>query len=366
LKTLSKAGEDALEAFGYKVKRLPNGKVTVTAATGGAISGIGNVAARLADLDGRTATVTTRHVVINTGEAKRPGKAGSYADGGIVATAYANGGIRGRAVQHFAAGSENHVAQIAPAGAMRVWAEPETMGEGYVPFAPSKRPRSRAITEEIVRRLGGDPGAIQWNANGSVTSFASGGGFSYSPDGLRRDTGYVQSSYASSHQPIDKDTYLKKIRAQKNAVDSLKTAEAKLTQVRKSKGTRAQIVAAEAQVAKARRSVATATEAARKAEARYKKTFSLSDWQKTLKTAVSANASYEKNLAKIGARGGSEIVDQLRDLGEEGAAIVSALAKASTKQFKDIVANLKKLGPLSKARLAFYNKQLAGTIVFKT
>ncbi|PVC80606.1 hypothetical protein DBP19_36320 [Streptomyces sp. CS090A] len=361
LKTLSKAGEEALEAFGYKVKRLPNGKVTVTAATGGAISGIGNVAARLRDLDGRTATVTTRHVVINTGEAKRPGKAGSYADGGIVATAYANGGIRGRAVQHFAAGSENHIAQIAPAGAMRVWAEPETMGEGYVPFAPSKRPRSRAITEEIVRRLGGDPDAIQWNANGSVTNFAAGGGFSYNPGGLRRDTGYVQSSYSSSHQPIDRDAYLKKIRAQKNAVDSLKTAEAKLTQVRKNKGSRAQIVAAEAQVAKARRSVATATEAARKAEARYKKTFSLSDWQKTLKTAVSANASYEKNLAKIGARGGSEIVDQLRDLGEEGAAIVSALAKASNKQFKDIVNNLKKLGPLAKASLADYTKQLAGT-----
>ncbi|MFJ5886876.1 hypothetical protein [Streptomyces californicus] len=360
LKTLSKAGEEALKAFGYKVKRLPNGKVTVTAATGAAISGIGNVAARLADLDGRTATVTTRHVVINTGEAKRPGKAGHYADGGIVAAAYANGGIRGRAVQHFAAGSENHIAQIAPASAMRVWAEPETMGEGYVPFAPSKRLRSRAITEEIVRRLGGDPDAIQWNANGSITRFAS-GGFSYSPDGLRRDTGYVQSSYSSSHQPIDRDAYLKATRARKNAVDSLRTAEAKLAQVRKSKGTRAQIVAAEARVAKARRSVATATDAARKAEARYKQAFSLGDWQKTLRTAVSANASYEASLAKISARGGADIVDQLRDLGEEGAKVVAALAKASNKQFNDIVANLRKLGPLAKATLADYTKQLTAS-----
>lgn len=361
LKTLSKAGEEALEAFGYKVKRLPNGKVTVTAATGGAISGIGNVAARLADLDGRTATVTTRHVVINTGEAKRPGKAGHYADGGIVAAAYANGGIRGRAVQHFAAGSENHIAQIAPAGAMRVWAEPETMGEGYVPFAPSKRLRSRAITEEIVRRLDGDPDGIQWNANGSITNFASGGGFTYSPSGTRRDTGYVQSSYSSSHQPIDRDAYLKSVRAQKNAVDSLRAAEAKLAQVRKSKGTRAQIVAAEARVSKARRSVATATEAARKAEARYKKTFSLSDWQKTLKSAVSANASYESNLAKISSRGGGAVIEQLRDLGEEGAAMVAALAKASNKQFKDIVNNLMKLGPLAKASLADYTKQLTAS-----
>jgi hypothetical protein len=52
-----------------------------------------------------------------------------------------------------------------------VWGEPETQGEGYVPFARSKRVRSRAITEEIVRRLGGDPAAIEWNANGSVTDW---------------------------------------------------------------------------------------------------------------------------------------------------------------------------------------------------
>ena len=40
LKTLSKGAEHILEAFGYKVKRLPNGKVTVSAATGSALSGI--------------------------------------------------------------------------------------------------------------------------------------------------------------------------------------------------------------------------------------------------------------------------------------------------------------------------------------
>lgn len=41
--------------------------------------------------------------------------------------------------------------------------------------------------------------------------------------------------------------------------------------------------------------------------------------------------------------------------------MVSALAKASTKQFNSIVANLKKLGPLAKASLADYTKQLAAT-----
>ncbi|TSD11329.1 hypothetical protein [Curtobacterium sp. KBS0715] len=55
---------------------------------------------------------------------------------------YADGGL-----------NENHVAQFAPAGAMRVWAEPETGGEAYIPLAPSKRTRSLAIWEETGRRL---------------------------------------------------------------------------------------------------------------------------------------------------------------------------------------------------------------------
>ena len=66
---------------------------------------------------------------------------------------WADGGIAG----------ENHVAEIAPAGSWRVWAEPETGGEAYIPLAPEKRTRSRAIAQETVQRLGG------------VAHFASGG-----------------------------------------------------------------------------------------------------------------------------------------------------------------------------------------------
>lgn len=77
------------------------------------------------------------------------------ADGNIV-YAYAAGGL-----------SENHVAQIAGRGITRVWNEPETEGEAYIPFARSKRPRSQQIAQETVARLGG------------VAFFASGG--SYGP-----------------------------------------------------------------------------------------------------------------------------------------------------------------------------------------
>jgi len=62
---------------------------------------------------------------------------------GSVMDFYANGGMR-----------ENHVAQIAPAGSWRVWGEPETGGEAYIPLASSKRERSLGIWAETGNRLG--------------------------------------------------------------------------------------------------------------------------------------------------------------------------------------------------------------------
>lgn len=345
-----------LETLGYRTKTLPDGRVQVTAVTGNALAGLGAVKAARDGLKDKSISISVtttyrRRTEYDKDASGIPDYVQAPQARGSVLSFYADGGMNTRGVR------ENHIAQIAPAGAYRVWGERETGGEAYVPLAPSKRPRSRAIAEETVRRLGGDPAVIQWNAQGSVTPFAS-GGFSYAPTGTRRTTSDVQSAYSNAHQPITKDDYLKKVRAQQNAVDSLRTAEAKLREVRKGKHTHAQLIAAENQVAKARRSVSTATEAARKAEARYKKTFSLADWQKTLKAAVSANSSWEANLNRIAARGGGDVIDQLRDMGEEGAAVVAALAKASKKQFADIVANLKKLGPLAKASLDDYTKQL--------
>jgi phage-related protein len=64
---------------------------------------------------------------------------------------FANGGI----VQYYAnGGMENHQAQIAPAGAMRVWAEPETGGEAYIPLASNKRGRSTAILGAVADHFG--------------------------------------------------------------------------------------------------------------------------------------------------------------------------------------------------------------------
>lgn len=63
-------------------------------------------------------------------------------------------------------GMEDHQAQIASGGPTRVWNEPETGGESYIPLAPSKRSRSRQIAATTVGILGG---RVQWFARGGVT-----------------------------------------------------------------------------------------------------------------------------------------------------------------------------------------------------
>lgn len=65
---------------------------------------------------------------------------------------------RGGIFEAFAAGGEHHVPQIARPGAnaVRVWAEPETRGEAYIPLANDwRRPRAKAILSETAARLGG-------------------------------------------------------------------------------------------------------------------------------------------------------------------------------------------------------------------
>ncbi|MEU9703104.1 phage tail tape measure protein [Streptomyces sp. NPDC047981] len=337
-----------LEALGFSIRDNAKDKtVTISVPTSGPITAAQRIQNAIDNIHGKQVGIGV--YLSPTGSDRDangvPDMIQARATGAVV-DYYANGGMR-----------ENHIAQIAPAGSWRVWAEDETGGEAYVPLHPSKRPRSRAITEETVRRLGGDPNAIRWNANGSITTFAT-GGFSYTPTGVRSGAGDVQSTYDEAHQPISREDYNKKIRARADALDRLRDAEAKLRALRRRKHTQAQEDAAERKVAAARRSLATATEAAATAEARFKGKFSLNDWAKTLRNTVAANNAWESSLTKIAARGGGDVVGILRDMGEAGADMVNTLAKASTKQFNEIVANLRKLGPLAKATLADFTAQL--------
>lgn len=99
---------------------------------------------QLDGIQSKSVTITANYVYNNL--KKADGTAGNglgvMQAHGSVLDFYADGGT-----------TENHVAQIAPGGAWRVWAEPETGGEAYIPLAPSKRTRSLAIWEETGRRL---------------------------------------------------------------------------------------------------------------------------------------------------------------------------------------------------------------------
>lgn len=62
---------------------------------------------------------------------------------------------------------DRHDPEIAPGGAWRVWAEPETQGESYIPHAnDSRRPRAKRILEHTADKFGGQ---VLWFAEGGTT-----------------------------------------------------------------------------------------------------------------------------------------------------------------------------------------------------
>jgi len=112
------------------------------------------------DLQRRLTNFTNNRYVVDVGGNVRG--LTNHADGGIVQ--FANGGMH-----------ESHVAQIARAGTVRVWAEPETGGEAYIPLAKSKRARSNQVMAETAAVLGGVyiPGGAEKFGDGGRAGGAS-------------------------------------------------------------------------------------------------------------------------------------------------------------------------------------------------
>lgn len=87
--------------------------------------------------------------------------------------------LNGSILKFFADGAENHVAQVAKPGAMRLWAEPETGGEAYIPLSPTKRGRSTSILSNVASSFGYGltkfaNGAVVTNPQfGSLTKFTA-------------------------------------------------------------------------------------------------------------------------------------------------------------------------------------------------
>lgn len=139
-----------LKALGYTVKTFPDGSstITATAKTASAVAAL-NQAART-----RYATIYATQYIKTVGGRVGGYNAGQVADGAILS--FANGGLRDalEGVRQFGRGAEKHIAQIARPGEWRVWAEPETGGEAYIPLARSKRGRSMEILRQVAERFG--------------------------------------------------------------------------------------------------------------------------------------------------------------------------------------------------------------------
>ncbi|MFE1515768.1 hypothetical protein ACFW9I_02865 [[Kitasatospora] papulosa] len=297
-----------LNSLGYKTKTLPDGRVEVTARTGGALSGLRAVKSARDSLSDKTITITTHYRITGSGAAQEARRSGSHgtqlaqANGGVV-DYYANGGIRG--AQYFAQGGSTspdtkngHVAHIAKAGTWRVFAEDETGGESYVPLHPSKRTRSRAITEETVRRLGGDPSMIQWNADGGITDWR------YDPN-----TG-------SLYSPTDAGSAGNKTK--------------KVT-------------------TKGKNGKKTTKEVAY---------FDLSAVEKKLKSASAATRTWNRDLEKVADRVGGDVAEALAAMGKDGVALTKKMANGSTKYINEMAAALRGLAAEAKASLADYTREL--------
>lgn len=113
---------------------------------GPALSSAAQVSAALSRIP-RNVTSTIR--VTRTGAVGGSGHANAQAYGGL----YTAGGVR-----HYAYGdvANRHMPELAGPGQTRVWREPETQGEAYIPLAnDDRRPRARAIAAETVSLLGG-------------------------------------------------------------------------------------------------------------------------------------------------------------------------------------------------------------------
>jgi len=100
------------------------------------------------------ASITDKTVTVTLQAAYSAAAATSLA----AARAILNAGVRnadGNILRYYSGGGfENHIAQIAPKGTTRIWAEPETEGEAYIPLASSKRGRSVAIWKQTGHELG--------------------------------------------------------------------------------------------------------------------------------------------------------------------------------------------------------------------
>ncbi|WP_055525323.1 phage tail tape measure protein [Streptomyces graminilatus] len=353
----TKEAREQLEKLGFKIRNTKGKDVTITVPTGGPKRSVAAIQAAIDSLHGReiTNSVTTLH------------KNAFYK----VPLMKADGGV----VQRFAGGG---TPQVIPFGGSV--SGPGTGTSDSIPALISNG--EYVIKADAVRKYGvamfDRLNAMRYASGG----YAGGGipNFTYTPT-ARPVLGGPSDAKARYDQEIEdlKKAWADLTKALADArkkTDALRDAERNLARVRKSKPTKRQLEAAQDRVAHARKAKGAADAKVRqeraavnaadaelglKKGAKAPRTFNLKAYETQLDESVAATQKWRSSLAKIGQRGGKELQAMLEGMGEEGYALVNALAGASDKQFKEIVAKLEKTGDFAKATLKDFTKQLGSS-----
>jgi hypothetical protein len=141
----AKESSPQVQALRAEIARLKGKSVEIKAKTAAAIAAANATQAAINRIHGKTVDVIVRRrsAGVPIQDASARGNIFYYAQGDV---------------------ANRHMPELAGPGPTRVWREPETQGEAYIPLAnDDRRPRARAIAEETVGLLGGD---VEWYARG--------------------------------------------------------------------------------------------------------------------------------------------------------------------------------------------------------
>ncbi|MFJ2631055.1 phage tail tape measure protein [Streptomyces sp. NPDC087422] len=409
VKALTAAGEKSLKQFGFNVTHLPNGTVKISVPTSKQDAALRALKARLDDLKSKTLRITIEQQVksgkLDSRTAKNIINLDGRADGGIVGMKHAANGL-------FVPGYQPHVDSV-PTMLSR--------GEGVlVPEAVKKLGLLSGLgSAGVIKQLNswGRYGSALRMANGGVVGggvqrFAD-GGIAYTPTASPTlgGTGDAMDRYNAALAKLQAAwktlttasaafaTQSKQLAAAESKASQIRRdgarrvgqAEDNLDRVRSRHHTAAQLAAAEDRLTNARAAAAKANKAAtasvnkertdvktaRNAVATAKSGvysadaalgvakgakaptgFNLGAYQSQLTKSVAATNAWRASLTKIATRGGQELSGVLESMGEDGYALVQALAKANNKQFADISNKLLKQAGIAKASLADFNAQV--------
>lgn len=256
--------------------------------------------------------------------------------GGLGLPGYAAGG-----------GVENHIAQISPRGGpLRLWAEPETGGEAYIPLASSKRSRSVAVLQQVARQFGL---TVTRMADGGVLGGDTTTDLNLS-DLLQRWTDTMRPATATdvATAKANRKTQADQAAAAKRALsrairdrnDRIRKAERRLASARRS-GSKSRIADAKEDLAKAKR-----TDKIRDAERKLRKE------REDLNKATAALKDTERRAA-LGRQSPATQLGSALDLGiKNTGAFISNLTKLADRGFGTLARQLLNMGGPEAEKLA--------------